>query len=148
MKNNTYKSGTALCDWLRKNPGRIVVNNAGEEVMFHRHNNSFSFRHGEHTPWECIESIREKYKPKYGTWGVAMPDSPSEESQSALDKQVGGNHYKQFAIQPVEFIRKNKIGFVEGNAIKYICRHKLKDGKKDIEKAIHYLEMLLEDYDA
>ena len=43
---------------------------------------------------------------------------------------------------------KNKLLFAEGNAIKYICRHHLKGKKKDIEKAIHYLEMILErDYD-
>ena len=41
---------------------------------------------------------------------------------SALDKQVGGNHYKDFAIQPIEFIVKNNLGFIEGNVIKYICR--------------------------
>lgn len=62
----------------------------------------------------------------------------------ALDKQIGGNHYKDFAIQPVEFIHKNGIGFLEGNAIKYICRWKRKGGKQDIEKAIHYLHMLME----
>jgi len=62
----------------------------------------------------------------------------------ALDKQVGGSHYKDFVIQPVEFIHKNGIGFLEGNAIKYICRWKRKGGKQDIEKAIHYLHMLME----
>jgi len=51
-------------------------------------------------------------------------------------------------IQPAEFINENKILFAEGNAIKYICRHQKKGKRKDIEKAIHYLEMILErDYD-
>ena len=64
------------------------------------------------------------------------------------DKQVGGSHYQNFTIQPAEFVNKNKLLFAEGNAIKYICRHKLKGKQKDIEKAIHYLEMILErDYD-
>ena len=40
---------------------------------------------------------------------------------SALDKQIGGNHYKDFLIQPIEFIVKNNLGFIEGNVIKYIC---------------------------
>lgn len=62
----------------------------------------------------------------------------------ALEKQEGGNHYKQYAIQPIEFIFKNNIGFIEGNVIKYVCRHKDKNGKQDILKAIHYLEMLIE----
>ena len=66
---------------------------------------------------------------------------------SALDKQIGGNHYKDCKIQPVEFIAKNKIGFLEGNIIKYATRHSKKgEGKKDIEKVIHYAELILEMY--
>ena len=63
-------------------------------------------------------------------------------------KQIGGNHYASMKIQPSEFINKNDLPFAEGNAIKYICRHQKKGKRKDIEKAIHYLEMILErDYD-
>ncbi len=62
----------------------------------------------------------------------------------ASEQQIGGNHYKEFAIQPTEFIAKNNIGFIEGNVIKYVCRHKSKNGRQDIEKAIHYLNLLLE----
>ena len=62
----------------------------------------------------------------------------------ASDKQVGGTHYKDMIVQPAEFINKNKLLFAEGNAIKYICRHKAKGELKDIEKAIHYLEMIIE----
>ena len=66
----------------------------------------------------------------------------------SLSKQVDGNHYNSMKIQPAEFINENKILFAEGNAIKYICRHQKKGKRKDIEKAIHYLEMILErDYD-
>lgn len=59
-------------------------------------------------------------------------------------KQIGGEHY-QLPIQPVEFIVRNDIPYREGNAIKYIVRHKKKNGAEDILKAIHYLEMILED---
>ena len=62
----------------------------------------------------------------------------------ASDKQVGGTHYKDMVVQPAEFINKNKLLFAEGNAIKYICRHKAKGELKDIEKAIHYLEIIIE----
>ena len=66
----------------------------------------------------------------------------------SLDEQVDGNHYKKMKIQPAYFINENRLEFAEGNAIKYICRHKSKGKSKDIEKAIHYLEMILErDYD-
>ena len=60
------------------------------------------------------------------------------------DTQVGGNHYKDMAIQPSEFINKNKMQFAEGNAIKYICRHNNKGGKQDLEKAKHYIDMIIE----
>lgn len=63
---------------------------------------------------------------------------------SALDKQVGGTHYKDMPIQHAEFCQRNRITWCEAAAIKYICRHKKKNGRQDIEKAIHYLELLLE----
>lgn len=63
---------------------------------------------------------------------------------STFDKQVAGDHYKSKKIQPIEYIYANQLGFCEGNAVKYITRHKEKGGKADIEKAIHYLQMLLE----
>ena len=66
----------------------------------------------------------------------------------SLDKQVGGKHYRNMKIQPAEFINENKLLFAEGNAIKYICRHSEKGGIQDIDKAIHYLEMVKErDYE-
>ena len=61
-----------------------------------------------------------------------------------LDHQVAGSHYKGFQIQPIEFIQGNKLDFCEGNAIKYVCRHRDKNGAEDIKKAIHYLRLLLE----
>lgn len=63
---------------------------------------------------------------------------------SALDKQISGNHYKDCGIQPIEYIHANGLDYFEGNAVKYITRHRKKNGKADIEKAIHYLELLLE----
>ena len=63
---------------------------------------------------------------------------------SAYDKQIGGSHYKDMTIQPSEFINKNNLPFAEGNAIKYICRHKHKGERQDLEKAKHYIDMILE----
>lgn len=63
---------------------------------------------------------------------------------SALDKQVGGNHYKQFPIQPVEFINANNLSYMQGNVIKYVVRYPFKNGIADLEKAKHYIEMLIE----
>lgn len=63
---------------------------------------------------------------------------------SALDVQVAGDHYKKLAIQPVEYIHANKIGYFEGNVIKYVSRWRSKNGIKDLEKAKHYIELLIE----
>jgi len=62
----------------------------------------------------------------------------------SFKKQVGGNHYKNYKIQPVEFIIKNNIGFVEGNIIKYVLRFKEKGGAEDLLKAKHYIELLID----
>lgn len=63
---------------------------------------------------------------------------------SSLSTQVGGDHYKTLAIQPVEYITKNGLGYTEGCVIKYVTRHKAKGGAEDIKKAIHFLNLLLE----
>lgn len=63
--------------------------------------------------------------------------------QDTLSTQVGGDHYRAMKIQPTEFIHANGIGFIAGNVIKYVCRHKAKGGKQDLEKAAHYLQMLI-----
>ena len=64
--------------------------------------------------------------------------------ENPLNTQVGGAHYKDFAIQPVEFITKNNLGFIQGNIIKYICRYKHKNGKEDLEKIKHYVDLLIQ----
>lgn len=63
---------------------------------------------------------------------------------NALTKQVGGGHYKEFGIQPVEYIHANNLSFLEGNVVKYITRHKSKNGIEDIKKVIHYCELIIE----
>ena len=67
-----------------------------------------------------------------------------EEKVGAYNKQVGGAHYKNMKIQPAQFINDNKLLFAEGNAIKYICRHKHKGEIQDLEKAKHYIDMIIE----
>ncbi len=64
--------------------------------------------------------------------------------KTALAKQVAGNHYKDLPIQPVEFIYANAIGYFEGNVIKYVSRWRKKNGIADLEKAKHYIELLIE----
>ena len=62
----------------------------------------------------------------------------------ASERQAGGEHYKDMAIQPMVFSQKNNLNPCEANVIKYVCRHRNKGGASDIKKAIHMLELLLE----
>jgi hypothetical protein len=66
---------------------------------------------------------------------------PHRATEKATDKQIGGNHYKDFKIQPIEFITKNKLSFIQGCVVKYICRFDRKNGKEDLDKIIHYCEL-------
>jgi hypothetical protein len=64
--------------------------------------------------------------------------------QSALNKQVSGDHYKDKGIQPIIYIHANNLGFCEGNVVKYVTRWRDKGGEADLRKAIHYLELLIQ----
>ena len=57
------------------------------------------------------------------------------------DRQIGGNHYKDFHIQPYEFISKNNLSFFQGNVVKYVCRYLSKNKIEDLQKIIHYCEL-------
>lgn len=63
----------------------------------------------------------------------------------AINEQIGGTHYRDKAIQPIEYILANDLGFCEGNIIKYVSRYKDKNGLEDLKKAKHYLEFLIEE---
>lgn len=63
---------------------------------------------------------------------------------SALNKQVGGSHYKDLKIQPVEFLHANGVSYIEGAIIKYVLRYKNKNGMEDLKKAKHFLDLLME----
>lgn len=63
---------------------------------------------------------------------------------SALETQEGGTHYKDMAIQPIEYIHANKLQFAEGCIIKYVSRWRAKNGIKDLEKARHFIDLLIE----
>lgn len=65
-------------------------------------------------------------------------------SKQASSQQVGGDHYKKFKIQPAEFCYKNNIPYLEATAIKYLCRWKDKGGTQDLDKAIHFIQLLKE----
>ena len=64
--------------------------------------------------------------------------------KNPYDKQIGGSHYQKFKIQPSKFVIENELLYPEGCVIKYILRHRLKGKKQDLEKAIHFIEMIIE----
>ena len=63
---------------------------------------------------------------------------------TTYDKQIGGSHYQNFKIQPSKFVIENELLYPEGCVIKYILRHRLKGKRQDLEKAIHFIEMIIE----
>ena len=65
-------------------------------------------------------------------------------NKTALKNQVGGTHYKELAIQPAEYCQRNRLPYCESSVIRYVTRHREKNGRHDIEKAIHCLQLLLE----
>jgi uncharacterized protein DUF3310 len=83
-----------------------------------------------------------------GKWGIkerpSLAETKPEADTPALGRQVGGEHYKDLAIQPVEYIHRNGLGFIEGSVIKYVTRWRSKGGAEDLRKARHFLDLLIE----
>ena len=91
------------------------------------------------------ETASYAHSPGYqqGAKGIAEI-TPEQLKSGALLSQVGGSHYTDMAIQPIEYILANDIPFPEGNVIKYVSRWRAKGGVKDLEKAVHHLKLLIE----
>jgi hypothetical protein len=67
-----------------------------------------------------------------------------DRAAKATQRQVGGDHYKRFNIQPIDFIMDNELDWCEANVIKYVTRWQYKNGIEDLRKAMHYLQLLIE----
>lgn len=74
-----------------------------------------------------------------GIWHIVNSVRPS---LSPLDVQIGGAHYKERGVQPIEFVERNKLTFSEGCVVKYITRWRDKNGKEDLEKILHYVDFI------
>ena len=70
------------------------------------------------------------------------PQKPAQ--MAAKEEQIGGNHYKDMKIQPIEYILGNNLNYCEANVVKYISRWKSKGGIEDLRKAKHYIDLLIE----
>ena len=73
---------------------------------------------------------------------------PTDAKIVATDHQIGGGHYKDMAISPRTYNKANKLGWDEGNVVKYVSRWQEKNGLEDLMKARHYIDMLIEDEEA
>lgn len=96
--------------------------------------------HGSDFCYVCVqyaESYQERMNP------ILKPIPTSVDDTPPLEVQVGGDHYKKCAIQPVEYIHANGISFIEGSVIKYMTRWRDKGGIKDLEKAKHFIDLLI-----
>ena len=66
------------------------------------------------------------------------------EVKSPLKEQVGGDHYSKLEIQPAVYAQRNKLSYLQGTIIKYVTRYKDKNGVEDLQKAKHYIDLLIE----
>lgn len=73
-----------------------------------------------------------------------MSNDAANKNLKPLEQQIGGDHYKNLKIQPIEFCHKNKIPPIESSIIKYVVRHKSKNGLQDLLKAKHLIDILIE----
>ena len=81
-----------------------------------------------------------------GVWAERLEEEEEKEEVNIRpsETQIGGSHYSDMAIQPIEFIHKNGLSFIQGNIIKYVCRYKAKGGIEDLQKAKHFIDLLIE----
>lgn len=77
-----------------------------------------------------------------------MDETKVIEAKPVMNTQVGGDHYTKMAIQPIEYVFANDLGFAEGNIIKYVSRYRSKNGVEDLKKASHMLNLLIERWEA
>lgn len=88
-----------------------------------------------HTGTRLCPDMKNKFEGE--TYTVPKPPPAHKE-------QVGGDHYKKMSIQPIEYIMANKLGYCEGNIVKYISRWRDKGGVEDLRKIKQYVDFLIE----
>jgi hypothetical protein len=74
---------------------------------------------------------------------IAKLAEMNQRARDALDRQVGGDHYKSMRIQPMEFSMANGLDACTHSAIKYLTRKKGDTAKQleDLDKAIHCIQI-------
>lgn len=131
MKKEAIKEGGR---YKSLNNGQVytIVEIQGDYIRYSRGVNDYV--DGCDVDWFC-----EKFEPYIGSFEKIY----SPNNKDALETQIGGNHYKDMNIQPIEYISSNELDFFQGNIIKYATRHKNKNGAEDIKKIKHYCDLIL-----
>jgi len=75
---------------------------------------------------------------------MSIDNASPQEWDNARKRQVGGNHYSRYNIQPIDFIMDNNLDWCEANVVKYITRWRDKNGVEDLRKAMHYIQLLID----
>ena len=75
---------------------------------------------------------------------MSIDDASPTDWDKAYKRQVGGNHYSRYNVQPIDFIIDNNLDWCEANVVKYITRWRDKNGIEDLRKAMHYIQLLIE----
>jgi len=91
-----------------------------------------------------VSDVRVSIYDSGDTAGPAAGHAQQPAPPRANDTQVAGNHYKQFQIEPWDAIIDWGLGYLDGNAVKYLSRWRHKNGIEDLKKARHYIDKLLE----
>ena len=118
------------------------IDNLEDKDWLNRFGNWKNGHNGSFWNWLWMIHFKQKYKNiNIDDIGENMTNKDLLESVFPQDKQIGGSHYKDFPIQPYEFISKNDLSFFQGNVIKYVCRYKHKNGIEDLEKIKHYCDL-------
>jgi hypothetical protein len=78
-------------------------------------------------------------------FAVVIEQEDAATDLTPKDVQIGGAHYKDLPIQPIEYCIRNNIPFAEGNVIKYVTRWRKKNGIEDLKKARHMLDILIQE---
>ena len=152
--NDSEQAGKYVRDWLIKNNFKFEGITAVKHKFFSEFwddraiqviKNEGIFVLNEHTDQVCLNDGDDFGLQQKAPEPTFLPEEPRTVG-SALDIQEGGNHYKKYKIQPIEFVFANNIPVLEANVQKYILRHADKNGMEDLRKARHYLELMAEMY--
>ena len=130
-------------DKVRINKVLTVIELREDGFVFAEHEHfSFGLKQDWYTPIDTSPVIQNADAPS-DTFAQQVEEKSSCKPAS-LSQQVGGSHYKDMAIQPIEYITKNKLDFPQGCIVKYISRYRNKNKDQDVRKVIHFAKLILQ----